>query len=477
VTSVRTRTGARATWLGAALLIGALCVGGRGTPAAQAALPTPNPIRHVVVIYQENHSFDEVLGKLCQETVNGHPRCDGSLTARLSTGATYTLTKSPDVVPVVNHDTKSSKAAINGGLMNGFDKIKGCTAAAGYQCLTYYDPTQIPNLAAYARAFAVSDRTFQMDQVPSFGAHIELVAQQLDGFTGVKPSTGTAGKVGRGWGCDSLRDAPWLAPGTTGTPKYVASCIPDYSLDPTKYPYGGAYKSTPVAHVTSFMDVMTANSVSWRFYATPASAQPATAQEPYGWAVCPMFADCLYTAQAANLRASGDILTDARNGTLPGFSLVLPNGATGKTSQHNGMSMSVGDNWIGQVVSAIQNGPDWSSTAIFVEYDDCGCFYDHVPPPQAGLGIRSPVVIISPYARAGFADSNVATTSSLLAFTEHVFGLPPLLASVDGAAYDYAAAFDFTQTPTGPVPAVITPLSPQTRAYLAAHPVDPDDPT
>jgi phospholipase C len=126
--SLRHRTGVRETWLvlGCALLLGALCIGGSGRPAAHAALPTPNPIRHVVVIYQENHSFDEVLGKLCLETVNGHQRCDGSLTAQLSTGGTFALTKSPDVVPVVNHDTQSSKTAINGGLMNGFDKIKGC---------------------------------------------------------------------------------------------------------------------------------------------------------------------------------------------------------------------------------------------------------------------------------------------------------------------------------------------------------------
>jgi len=474
-----TRVRVRMAWLAlpAAALVGTLGVGGGGGRVADAALPVPSPITHIVVIYQENHSFDEVLGKLCQEQVNGHNRCDGSTTARLSTGATYALTKSPDVVPVVNHDTKSSMLAINGGQMNGFDKIKGCTPTDGYKCLTYYDPTQIPNLAAYARAFAVSDRTFQMEQVPSYGAHIEIVAQQLDGFTGVKPITGTAGTVGKGWGCDSLRDAPWLAAGTTGKPTYVASCIPDYSLDPTLYPHGGAYKSTPVAHVTSFMDVMSAHAVSWRFYATPASAVPAGGQEPYEWAICPMFAGCLYSAQGANMRPSTEILTDAMNGTLPSFSLVLPNGATGKTSQHNGTSMSAGDNWMGQVVSAIQNGPNWSSTAIFVEYDDCGCFYDHVPPPSAKLGIRSPVVIISPYAKPGFADSNVATTSSLLAFTEHTFGLPSLVAGADGSAYDYSAAFDFTQTPLGPTPMITTPLSSQTKAYLRGHPVDQADPT
>src|SRR5262249_51510097 len=90
--------------------------------------------------------------------------------------------------------------------------------------------------------------------------------------------------------------------------------------------------------------------------------------------------------------------------------------------------------------------PDWASTAVFITYDDCGCFYDHVPPPK-GLGIRVPMVIISPYAKPGFTDSNVASFSSMLAFTEHVFGLSPL-SDRDASAYDFADSFDFGQPRT-----------------------------
>src|SRR5439155_1658622 len=89
------------------------------------------------------------------------------------------------------------------------------------------------------------------------------------------------------------------------------------------------------------------------------------------------------------------VIDDATNGTLPTVSIVTP---TNSKSQHNFYSMKMGDNWIGQVVQAIENGPQWSSTAIFITYDDCGCFYDHVAPP-AGLGIRVPMVIVSPYAK------------------------------------------------------------------------------
>ena len=72
----------------------------------------------------------------------------------------------------------------------------------------------------------------------------------------------------------------------------------------------------------------------------------------------------------------------------------------------NRVSMLKGDNWIGDMVSAIMNGPDWSSTAIFITYDECGCFYDHVPPPP-GRGLRIPMV--NPRYR-DFAELTVSVT-------------------------------------------------------------------
>ena len=84
--------------------------------------------------------------------------------------------------------------------------------------------------------------------------------------------------------------------------------------------------------------------------------------------------------------------------------------------------MLQGDNWIGSVVSAIQHGVQWRSTAIFITYDDCGCFYDHAAPPS-GWGVRVPMVIVSPWAKPGHNDPRRASFSSMLAFTEHIFGL------------------------------------------------------
>ena len=140
----------------------------------------------------------------------------------------------------------------------------------------------------------------------------------------------------------------------------------------------------------------------------------------------------------------------------------------GPDSQHNGNSMLVGDNWIGRVVNAIENGPAWSSTAVFITYDDCGCFYDHVAPPP-GLGFRMPMVIVSPYVKAGYTDSKVATFASMLAFIERNFHLAPLGAS-DASAYDYAHAFDFSQAPLSPIRMVVSPVPASELAWITAHP-------
>jgi phospholipase C len=142
--------------------------------------------------------------------------------------------------------------------------------------------------------------------------------------------------------------------------------------------------------------------------------------------------------------------------------------------------MMAGDNWIGKVVSAIENGPDWGSTAIFITYDDCGCFYDHVSPPLNADGtrdgIRMPMVIVSPYVRPGELDSTTATFSSILAYTEHNFGLRALSTN-DAKAYDYANVFDYSQRPLAGIPLRSHPVPAASLRYARAHPQVEDDAT
>ncbi len=427
--------------------------------------PPVDPIRHVVIIYQENHSFDNVLGRLCARTGT----CDGATDGTLRDGSTVRIARSPDIVPIVDHQTRAQNIAIDGGRMDGFERIHGCSPGEEppnqpHGCFTQFTREQIPNLWRLARSFALSDRTFQLDSVPSYGAHIELVSTTLDGFTGDRPDRASGQGAAPGWGCDSHLDAPWRA--TPGGPVTLQpACVPWYGLDPQQYPYGGAYRPTRVRPVPTIMDRLDRGGLSWKLYAEPKHGGGGGG---YLWAICPNYAKCLYTPRHRNQVDRRDVLDDGRNGTLPNFSVVLP---SVPVSQHNDESMQAGDNWIGSVVGSIESGPDWSSTAIFILYDDCGCFYDHVPPPP-GLGIRTPMVIVSPWVRPGFVDSNTASIASMLAFTEHTFGLEPL-SDRDANAYDYRDAFDFSQPPLAPVPMRHSMLSPHQRWVFEHAPKDP----
>jgi len=399
--------------------------GSRSKPAeAKATASVASPIQHVVVIFQENHSFDNMLGKLCVVDA----RCDGTVTGTIESDKVIPLSQATDIVPIVSHSVRGQRNAIEDGSMDGFSLLSGCTKLTGYACYSQADPSQLPNLSALARAFVISDRTFEFRSTPSWVGHIALVAASVDGFQGDNPIGGTRG----GWGCDTTKKALWLGP--NGRQK-VPTCIPDKLGN-------GPFEPSPVKYVPTIWDSLDAAGLPWRLY----SPQQSPRANGYEWAICPTFFECLGGPQKSNMVRSDQVLTDARNGALPNFSIVIPGY---KNSQHNSFTLAGGDNWIGKVVSAIQSGPDWASTAIFVTYDDCGCFYDHVAPP-VGEGIRVPMVIVSPWAKPGFTDSTDATFTSILAFVEHTFALPPLN-NRDATAYDYANSFSFSQDPLAPV--------------------------
>jgi phospholipase C len=127
--------------------------------------------------------------------------------------------------------------------------------------------------------------------------------------------------------------------------------------------------------------------------------------------------------------------------------------------------MTACDNWTGQLVTEIENSPDWASTAIFITFDDFGGFYDQVypgtntNPDGTQQGPRTPMIIVSPYAKPGYTDTMPATFAGILAYTEHLFGLSPLGAN-DADAYDFRNAFNYSQAPLPPVRMVMRPLPP-----------------
>jgi phospholipase C len=456
-------------WLPALLAAGALtCAAGVATPAATQAQATP--IKHVVVIYLENHSFDNMLGFWC----NAHPgRCPAGgmpSSVRLSDGRVVTPSVAADNVPQVDHSIGAQKIAINRGKMNGWQKIphRSCAAATGYRCISGYRPAQVPNLTALAGKFAMSDRTFSFASSPSYGGHIAIVAASMDHFSGNNPSPTAGVQPAPGWGCDSNKMTTWTAP--NGTIQHVPSCVPDPALGIRN---GGAFAPTPVSYIPTIMDRLNTAKLTWKLYGATSK------QNGYIWSICPTFAECLDTSQHANLVPNTQFMTDAAAGKLPNFSVVTPGDSNVLNSCHNGTSMTACDNWLGQLVGAVEKSPNWSSTAVFVTWDDCGCFYDHVPPPVEPDGTqegpRVPLVIVSPYARPAYTDTTSTTFAGILAYTEHNFGLHSLSVN-DAAAYDFSKAFNYAQAPLRPVPMVNRPL-PAWAKHLRVTPALANDVT
>ena len=446
---------------------------GRVTVRTVAAQRPGSPIEHVVVLYLENHSFDSLLGFWCDDNPGRCPAGGMPRQVRLSNGAVVTPSVDPDVVPDVDHGVGSQQKAMNcpprGGTcqMNGWQNMghHSCDGFHGYRCISGYLPSQEPNMTSLASRFAVEDRFFSQEDNWSFVAHIYAVAGSADGFTATKAMRKV--RPGQGWGCDSGRIIPWAG---NGPSQDVPSCVPDPALTyhGRPLPNGGAFRPTPVPYAPTIMDELTSAGRSWKIYgAACLSAQVASnglktcmkAHYGYHWAICPTFAECLYTH--GNDPSNAQFFTDARQGTLPSFSILTPGNAA--DSEHNGFSMTTGDNWLGKVASAVMNSPEWFSTALFITWDDCGCFYDQVSPsrnPDGTMqGPRVPLLIVSPWTRQGYTDDTPATFASILAFTEHTYGLSPLTAN-DARAYDFSHAFNFHQHPVARVPMVTRPRPP-----------------
>jgi phospholipase C len=453
---------ARGRWSGLRRRVFAPLVAGTaglsGLALANTATAQAPPIQHIVVLYLENHSFDDVLGYWCNRH---HRRCPaGGLPSSVTLSDKTVVIPGvlPDIVPTVSHTVTAQRAAINGGKMDGWHNVPGCGPETSYACIGGYTPAQVPNLAALASRFAISDRAFSMADSPSWGGHLYAVMASLDGFSGDNPKPAAGVTKGPGWGCDSNKIARWKAP--SGAVKLVPSCVPDYSLG---LPYGGAFKATPVKHALTIMDRLNAAGLSWRIYGEPTPSGTTPVVRGYGWDICPSFAECLYTRQKANNLSSSSFVRVARSGHLPNFAIVTPGGKDAASSEHNGFSMTVGDDWLGQVASAVMNGPQWRSTALFITWDDCGCFYDHVPPgvnpDGTAQGPRTPLVIVSPFAKPGYTDTTATTFAGILAYTEHNFGLRPLGVN-DRNAYAFSNAFNYRQKPLQPARMVYRPWPP-----------------
>jgi len=403
------------------LLLGATLttsqVTSQALPKAHAVGSTP--IQHIVFIVKENHSFDSYFGRF--------PGAHGATTGLVKVnGVDQTINLMPliDQSPDYCHVRPCSIKDYDKGAMDHFNGVGACVQAP-YTCYQAATQDQIPNYWDYASKFVLSDETYQPMAGPTFPNRLYTIAaaagSSIDTSAITDPST--PGGKPMGWGCDSVS--------TTRTHLYNGTTV------------------YPCFDFTTLADSMDNAGVSWKYYA------PSPGEGGY-----------IFSAYDAinHIRNGVDwsqkvvkwqtFAADARAGNLPAFSWVVPPIGL---SEHPPASVCSGENWTVQQINAIMQGSDWSSTAIFLSYDEWGGYYDHEAPVSIdplGYGFRVPMTIISPYAHSTkpgnpHISHKQYEASSVIRFAEEVFNLPSL-GNRDALVNDMMDSFDFSQVWNAP---------------------------
>jgi len=372
-------------------------------------------IKHVIVVMQENRSFDSYFGTY--PGADGIPMRNGTPSVCVPDPATSTCVApyhDPSAVNVGGpHHAGAAKKDVDGGRMDGFIETaragkKGCStlldptcAGDGVDVMGYHDRADIPNYWSYADSFVLEDHMFEPNASWSLPEHLFLVSE---------------------WSARcSIRDDPM-------------SCVNnlDAPQKPPK-PGFGDVATQPNYAWTDITSLMYGQGVSWSWYVFPGT-QPdcadgeetcapvaQTAATPGIWNPLPWFTTVRQDGQLGNIRSIGDYFGDAAAGTLPAVSWLIPNH---DVSEHPPASIERGQAYVTAVVNAAMSSPDWASTAIFLAWDDWGGFYDHVVPPRVdrnGYGLRVPGLVISPWARHGWIDHQVLSFDAYSKLIEDLF--------------------------------------------------------
>jgi len=377
-------------------------------------------IKHIVFVIKENRTFDTYFGRF--------PGADGATTGKLCNDSTVPLTRPKDRTLDVEHHFIPGLEAVNGGKMNCFNLLWN-----GHDLRSYvqYRPDQIPAYWEWAKRYTLQDRFFSSLYGPSGPEHLWTIAAQSDRFIDHEaPATYGSNDIPREY-CDDTEERAWSFRVLTEQERRRV-----YTLEGSRATAEDIQRFLverwPCFDVKVLPDELTAHHVSWRYYRGDNPFVDPLRQIRHVW----------FGPEAENRVPEPDFIPDALNGRLPAVSWLTPPVGL---SEHPPGSVCEGENWTVRAIDAVMRGPDWSSTAIVLTWDDFGGFYDHVAPPHLdiyGLGPRVPTIVISPWARRGFVDSAPLEFSSVLRMIERLHGLPTM-AGRDRVAGDLLEAFDF----------------------------------
>jgi phospholipase C len=432
--------------------------------------PDIHKIQHVIVIMQENRSFDEYFGT--------YPGADG-----IPPDVCVPDPEGPCVQPYhdnadVNgggpHSQKNAVADINDGNMDGFvgqarTAANGCADMTNPACthstapdvMGYHTDADIPNYWAYARSNVLQDKMFEPNISWSLPEHLFQVSE---------------------WSAKCTEhDNPSSCTNQVQLPGFP----PDFNPAGPNQPAPAAAQP-PIYAWTDLTYILHKNKVSWGYYvvagqepdcedasAVSCVAPYYNAKTPGIWNPLPFFDTVRADGELGNIQPIGNYYQAAKAGTLPAVTWISP---SAMISEHPPAKISDGMAYVTSLINAAMSGPEWSSTAIFLAWDDWGGFYDHVPPPAVdinGYGLRVPAMVISPYAKQSYIDHQVLSFDAFDKFIEDDFlngqridplsdGRPDPRPDVREAMPqlgDLTQDFDFNQPPRPPQ---ILPVRPTT---------------
>ncbi len=389
-------------------------------PLPQASTAARSPARkiaHVVIIFQENRTTDDLF--------NGLPGADTVRSGLSSRGRRIPLRPVRMTAPYdLDHTHAGFETEYANGKMNGFDKENsGCIGAIvcapeDVRAYGYVPHDEIKPYFAMATQYAFADRMFQTNQGPSFPAH-QYIVSGTSSITDHSSLRAAENAIPHGGGCDSR-------PGT------LVALIAESGDE--------SQKIYPCFDRISLMELLDKNSLSWRYY----EASPGAGIWNGPDAVLHVWESGEFSRNVVT--PPSQILTDIAGGKLADVVWVTP---TMLASDHAQSTNGSGPSWVAAVVNAVGQSRYWNDTAIFVTWDDWGGWYDHLSPPQYNsyeLGFRVPLIVISPYAKNHYVSHVKHEFGSILKFTEKIFGLPSLH-TTDVRSDDLFDCFDFSKPP------------------------------
>jgi phospholipase C len=435
--------------------------------------PPSSKIKHVVVIFQENRTPDNLF----HDPVLIANGADVASSGTNSQGQTVPLTPTSLGVDYdLSHAHSAFVAMYDGGKMDGADRVPVHCAIGATNCpplnpqFMYVQASDVGPYFQMAEQYTFADRMFQTNQGPSFPAHQFIIS-------GTSAPTATSNLF--------AVENPQGAKGSAGCIAPPAEFV--YLIDP----FGAVSSATyPCFEHAALTDELDAKGITWRYY-TPSAGSiwtaPNAIQHLCGPNATPPNATACTSSDWVNnvvlytTQNPAPILTDIANNQLPAVSWVIP---AGVNSDHAGSTATTGGpSWVASIVNAIGTSPYWSDTAILITWDDWGGWYDHVAPPVINdgeswgsgyvYGFRVPLLAISPYARAGHISHVTHDFGSILNFIEKTFDLSSL-GYADAYADDLSDCFDFRQTPIA-FQTINAPVQAEFFLHDNRPPTDPDD--